>query len=146
MLTHFRCSLLKRCNNTFSISRDNRFRITYKLTPTRRWSNTMIHASGNIIIIFLSFFLSNSTYMYLESPWSDCPRELASTKRSQPKTTRMQWHGNILYQVPKKQQMLKKISFTMFPPPPSEMQKGTTYKEASMDDVDMFLEPSSMAT
>ena len=32
--------------------------ITYRLGPIRKWSNTTIHASGNIRVVFLSFFLT----------------------------------------------------------------------------------------
>jgi hypothetical protein len=55
-----RCSPLKEGRGLWEHTnfRDAHFGITYRLRPTRRWRNTIIHAGGNVkVIFFLSFFL-----------------------------------------------------------------------------------------
>ena len=42
-----------------SNSQDAWFDFTYRVRPTRRWSNTIIHTGGNIGVIFLSCFKSS---------------------------------------------------------------------------------------
>ena len=61
--SHSRCSPLKEGGSHQGPSNFGNacFRFTYRFSPTRTWSNTIIHVASNIGVVFLIFFL---TYVY----------------------------------------------------------------------------------
>ena len=65
-----RCSPSKGGNSLHS-PRNARFGILFRLKPTRKWSNTIIHIGGNISLVFLSFLLFS--FLTASSWWGEAP-------------------------------------------------------------------------